>query len=117
MNRIQSTSGPAEIDEKTYWYFLEVLPPRFMRDSSVSPKARTPPALLGTRPADSSPDNSAGSKTKHFGRLAGIGAYRVRPLSPERGAVTLLFATGNPSTASPRFQYYMGLLPAPFARG
>jgi hypothetical protein len=33
MNRIESASGPVEIDEKTYWYFLETLPPRFMREN------------------------------------------------------------------------------------
>ncbi|MCC7086545.1 MAG: hypothetical protein IT427_16220 [Pirellulales bacterium] len=30
MERIQRATGPAEIDERIYFWFLEVLPPRFM---------------------------------------------------------------------------------------
>ena len=32
IERIQSASGPAEIDEETYSWFLEVLYPRFMQE-------------------------------------------------------------------------------------
>ena len=33
MERIKAASGPAEINEKTYFWFLGVLPPRFMAGS------------------------------------------------------------------------------------
>jgi hypothetical protein len=33
MERIHAATGPAEIDEETYFWFLEVLPPRFMAGS------------------------------------------------------------------------------------
>ncbi len=33
MERITAASKPAEIDEETYFWFLEVLPPRFMNGS------------------------------------------------------------------------------------
>ena len=33
IERISVPATVAEIDEETYWYFLEVLPPKFMRQS------------------------------------------------------------------------------------
>jgi hypothetical protein len=77
MNRIESVSGPVEIDEKTYWYFLETLPPRFMRENYFCfAEGSEPYRLFWEQDGRYFARQLDWQQTKNFGRLAGIRAYQ-----------------------------------------
>ena len=77
MNRIQSASGPAEIDEKTYWYFLGVLPPRFMQENYFCfAEGSEPYRLFWERDGRYFARQLDWQQTKNFGRLASIRVYQ-----------------------------------------
>ena len=77
MTRIQFASGPAEIDEETYWWFLEVLPPRFMQGSSFCfAEGMEPFRLFWQRNGRYFVRSLDWQQTKSFCRLAGIPVYQ-----------------------------------------
>jgi len=77
MNRIESASGPAEIDEETYWYFLGTLPPRFMQENYFCfAEGMEPFQLFWERDGRYFARQLDWQQTRNFCRLAGIRAYQ-----------------------------------------
>ena len=77
MNRIESASGPAEIDEETYWWFIEILPPRFMRENYFCfAEGMEPFRLFWQRNNRYFVRSLDWHQTRNFCRLAGIPVYQ-----------------------------------------
>jgi hypothetical protein len=77
MSRIKFASGPAEIDDETYWYFLGTLPPRFMRENYFCfAEGMEPFQLFWERDGRYFARQLDWQQTRNFCRLAGIPVYR-----------------------------------------
>jgi hypothetical protein len=76
LERIASASGPCEIDEETYFWFLEVLPPRFMQGSCFCfAEGIEPFRLFWRRNGRHFVRSLDWQQTRILCRLAGIRAY------------------------------------------
>ena len=75
LDRIMAASGPCEIDQETDFWYLEILPPRFMRDNYFCfAEGVEPFRLFWSRGARYFVRSLDWQQTENLCRLAGIRA-------------------------------------------